>query len=316
MHQINYHQYNDGILPVSTLNNAVIEWLSNVSIELNEMLQSEITYNKFNGVVNFRCRESHIDIENDLPYINTRSTVILSENYNQLLWCISYFICSSFDETLEYMDAKINGKPCNPNTFIIKKSMSVFEAGLSLINEYNKEIFFKLPNPEKYSNDNQLDIEKTNSVYCAGISFIILHEFAHHYYGHITYCPSVDISKKEEFDADDFAIEYLLSKCTTLDSISSQKVGVIAVLISLFFCHKTDISGGDTHPDLDDRLYNYLGKLNDNDDSIYAIVIYMLLIWMKKNNIDYSSMKKCNPSWKEFCISFCDCIKQYKLHNL
>src|SRR5690606_10847679 len=111
----------------------------------------------------------------------------LFENYNQFLWACAYSFLVIFDEGVQ--------KPTLAGTFMgnfldtsnpyINKALELFRAGLSLFESYREEVFYRLPNPEKYNDYDKFYIERASGIYTAAMTFILLHEFGHQYYGHV-----------------------------------------------------------------------------------------------------------------------------------
>ncbi len=162
------------------------------------------------------------------------------------------------------------------NTPIVNEAWKVFQAGLSLRKEYERKIFFKLPNPEL--DENREYVKKTNSIYLAALNFILLHEFGHHFYGHHTENPSSDQSKKDEYLVDNFAIE-MLSKHFKTETGATIKLGILLGALSLFFL-SSSLDGADTHPDLDDRLKVIIESLElDDIDNLWGIAGLSLNLW-------------------------------------
>jgi len=64
--------------------------------------------------------------------------------------------------------------------------------------------FFAAPNPERYYQKDKFYIGQVNAVYLAAMTWILYHEFAHQYYGHIGLVVTEVESKEQETAADDF----------------------------------------------------------------------------------------------------------------
>lgn len=157
----------------------------------------------------------------------------------------------------------------------------VFDAGFSLLSNYEKEQFYDLPNPENYKETEKSDIEETNSVYTAASVFCLMHEYAHHYYRHVDYYSDTQKSKKEELIADAYAINKIRANFSN-EKHESYKFGIIAALASLILMNESLTDQGN-HPDLDTRLNHAVKKFDlGKTDIFWALVCLVFSIWSKK----------------------------------
>ena len=118
------------------------------------------------------------------------------------------------------------------------------------------------------------------------MTFILLHEFAHQYLGHLEYNPtSSEESKTDENNADDYAIDKIAQNFSS-ERGTTYKCGIIAGISSLILLDKS-LSGGDTHPDTDDRLKNAIEKMQLEDlDNLWGIASLTFRLWALKYDID------------------------------
>ena len=110
------------------------------------------------------------------------------------------------------------------------------------------------------------------------MTFILLHEFGHQYYGHVSTYSDDEQSKKDEVLADEFAFEKMSTHFETKKG-TTYKFGIIAGICSLIFADST-LKGGDRHPDPDHRLKNLIEKMNLPDlDNLWAIASLPFNLW-------------------------------------
>ena len=126
---------------------------------------------------------------------------------------------------------------------------------------------------------------KTNSVYCYGIIFILLHELAHFRFGHI--CPT----KEDEKDADSLAFWDIYYDVLDTDKITAT-LGVISALFSLLFFSK-DLNGDEQHPDEDKRVFEIFDIVRDDCANYAGLIVQFFKLWAFFWNIkDFPSMSE------------------------
>mgnify|MGYP001835767350 FL=1 len=126
---------------------------------------------------------------------------------------------------------------------------------------------------------------KTNSVYCYGIIFILLHELAHFRFGHI--CPT----KEDEKDADSLAFWDIYYDVLDTDKITAT-LGVISALFSLLFFSK-DLNGDEQHPDEDKRVFEIFDIVRDDCANYAGLIVQFFKLWAFYWNIkDFPSMSE------------------------
>jgi hypothetical protein len=272
-----------GNLPVRVLPYNFIDWFENVTPNFKEETKAEIDYNGLKAGLIYHINNSPIT---EIACINGDRKIELNENYNQYLWSICYALFIIFDESIH--------KPITAGTYTgnldlsnpyVKKANDLFNSAMGLLKLYQDKVFFSLPNPEKYNNTDQYYIERTNGIYSAAMTFILLHEFGHQFYGHLDYSPTNDESKKDEYLADDFAIDKISYNFNSTKG-TTFKFGIIATLCSFIFLDNS-LSGGDSHPDIDARLTNAMEKLElDELDNMWGFASLAFRIWANHYKIE------------------------------
>jgi hypothetical protein len=275
---------NQSEFPVRVLFGNCVCWFKNITSNFTDEIGYEVDSNGFNDGIIYHREKSHIT---DVACLNTSKQIELYENFSQYLWCICYSLLVLFDEGIKkpILEGRFNGKFDLKNTFVMK-AIDVFNAGSSLLNSYQEsQLFLNLPNPETYNKDDKCYIEKTNGIYTAAMTFILLHEFAHQYFGH-TYESTREKSIEDEFSADEYAIDKFSSNSFSKEW-DTLKCGIIAGISSLILLNKS-LSGGDSHPDTDKRLKNAIEKMNlqEADDNLWGIASLTFWLWANQYNIE------------------------------
>lgn len=273
----------EGFLPVRVLSRNIIEWIEKISPELFEDLSNEIKYNNLKPGIVYHIDKSAI---NDVAYLDKNRAIHLHENFNAYLWCISYSLFVLYEETIHQplLSGTFTGK-IDLNNKVISEAVNLFEYAMSLRNHYGVWDQ-KLPNPEIYDPNEPNYIGKTNGFYVSAMAFIISHEVAHSYYQHITYDPNnSEQAKAEEIDADNYAIDHFKAASDSIP-YSTLKFGAVIGLCSLLFLRK-DFNGGDSHPNLDQRLTNLLERLDlEDEDNPWGVVSLAMSLWARYYKID------------------------------
>lgn len=274
-----YNRYNrdehNGLLPVRVLQHNIIDWFEHSYPDFLADAQHEIQSCGLKRGIQYHVEQA--------PAVHTAGidpskTIHLYEPFNQYVWCICYAMIVAFEEGIQ--------TPLNKGTYNgvmvfnaeVKRALRVFGYGLSLIRRFHP-MNRSLPNPERYREPLRYKIEKANGVFVAALNFILLHEFGHQYYGHLDTRQSSDAeAKQRERYCDEFACEKLASQFGS-ERGRTLKLGAICGSASIVL-HDDSLSGGQEHPDPDERLSNVLGWLClDSTDSYWGIASFMYRLW-------------------------------------
>ena len=312
---MDYNFYNamthQGNLPVRVLPYNFIDWFVNITPDFEQDAKSEIDYNGLKAGLAYHIDNSPIS---NIACINTNKQIELYENYNQYLWSISYALTVLFDESIH--------KPISAGTYtgkfdlnnpFVSNAIALFDNGFGLLTKYSDSVFFNLPNPEKYNDNDKFYVENTNGIFTAAMTFILLHEFGHQFYGHLDYNPTSEESKKEEYTADDFAIEKIAYNFNT-DRATTLKIGIVTTLCSFIFLDKS-LSGGDYHPDIDERLTTAMEKLELTElDNIWGIASLAFRLWANHYKVELE-LPPIVDTYKELYYLTVAKVKELKLAN-
>ncbi len=284
---------NDGLYPVRILRENTLFQFDKLC-NLPE-IHDEIMYHGLNKKIRYKITDSEITSMAEIV-ANDSNQIIIYENFCQFLWSITYFVLVFFDEAIirPYKENIIVAK----SNILIDNAIASLEAGIELFSKPERQKFHKLPDPESIEFMADFYVNKTNDVYSAAMSFIILHEIGHQYYGHLEYEPeSKQQNRKEEEDADDYAFE-VLSKHFNTDYGLTLKAGIVTSLIALIFT-RDNLSGEELYPDSHIRLKRIIEKMDlSDDDKLWALAAVCFKSWAIKYNkvLNYQETYK---SYKE-----------------
>ncbi len=124
-------------------------------------------------------------------------------------------------------------------------------------------------------NDKQYEL-KTNSVYCYGITFILLHELSHFELGHLD---KQTEEMQDEKDADISAFWKIFVNVEETTKYSAN-IGIICALFSLLLMNPT-LEGDETHPREDNRIFQVYDDIK-NENKKYGILIKHLFDYWGK----------------------------------
>jgi hypothetical protein len=196
------------------------------------------------------------------------------------------------------------------NNVLVRKALDIYSAGLSLFFDYRDSYFYNLPNPEKFSENDSFNITAANGVFTSAMTFVLLHEFGHQYFGHLDV---VSADKADEITADEFAFSKLETQFNT-DKGATLKIGIVVGLCSLMFLDST-MKGGDFHPDPDDRLKNIIEKLQLKElDNTWGIASLALKLWSIGYNVEMNQPTVVK-NYKELFYYTLDELKKYKYNS-
>jgi hypothetical protein len=276
-----YDRYNamihHGYLPVRVLGYNFIDWFLNITPDLKAEYHYEVDSNKLKESINYNINRLPIT---DIAHITDNHEIEIFENYCQFLWTCCYSFLVIFDEGIQKptLNGTFNGNFLDTSNSFINRALDLFRSGLSLFKTYREDVFYRLPNPEKYNDYDKFYIERTSGIYSAAMTFILLHEFGHQYFGHVETYSDNDQSKSDEILADEFAFEKMETHFSAEEG-TTYKFGILAGICSLIFTDSS-LQGGDRHPDPDYRLKNLIEKMNLHElDNLWATASLPFNLW-------------------------------------
>lgn len=304
-----------GFLPVRVLCPNLGELLFNITPDFRGLYQFEFSNGLHDKIIYNLDRRPIKDVAKLRIIVNEsildksqKQEIVLFENFNQYLWNLCYSLLVLFDKGIH--EPRLAGiyKETFVDAPIVKQAWKVFQAGLSLRNSYDRNLFFNLPNPE--INKKQEYILKSNSIYLAALNFIFLHEFGHQSYGHHTYVSSNDESKEDEHLVDEFAIDVMSNHFNSTNG-PTLKTGILMGALSLFFLDK-GLSDGEDHPDKDIRLKVIIEQLElDELSNLWGIASLSINLWMNDFNHDIK-IPQSGDTYKELFYEILNELSKFK----
>lgn len=122
--------------------------------------------------------------------------------------------------------------------------------------------------------------ERTNSVYCYGIAFCMLHELAHHKLKHL----DKEEEMKDEIDADARAF-WNIYKDIKGEERFSANIGMLLVFFSFMMLNPKMEEDG-IHPREDKRMFTIYDIVENENPKYTMLLVNMLDLWAKLCQID------------------------------
>ena len=299
--------------PIQNLNsniNAILQKIVSADIKTNVQkgLQHEIKY--FD-----EC--SHIT---DVAYINgncNNAQVYLSSAFCQFLWLIDDIALKQIDFSIiqeECYKNDIDVATYKKSTEYLLKNPEVlnvlakrYGADFNQYYEYLKRTIQLLDKSEfeKSINDdfslagslvnpnisinmaefNKINInglyeQLVNSVYCYGITFILLHELSHFNLEHLD---KVDVEMQDEIDADYSAFWDIYNDLKDRELFSAN-IGILCALFALLMLNPKETEDG-IHPRESDRIFYIYDQISSENSKYSVLVDKLFKMWAKCYNI-------------------------------
>lgn len=282
---------------------------------LNNHLKILIEKENIKGYIKYHIADLSLS-DNQKPYINDKGEINIHETYLSYIWIINFTFFVLYDEALAKPIQIKQNQPNikDPDNELIDLSKGLFDYGKSLIvsfSKWDKEYF---PNPEYFDeNTNEgFYILRTNDLFVNTMNFILCHELAHAEFEHLKNIDAnklnLDQIKNLEREADNRAIELMLNSRKTVNN-RAVELGILTGIVSILY-FKSNLKGGPKHPDVDERLLNFLTILNPkNQDPIWGIACLCFNLWEKQFNLNIS-YKNYVEDFKEQFIHIYKQIKQ------
>ncbi|MEZ4755991.1 MAG: phage exclusion protein Lit family protein [Flavobacteriales bacterium] len=268
-----------GEFPVRGLFSVLLEWFNQLDQSFLSVYREEIRYHGLQPNIAIRIDAGPITVP---ACISSGRGIELYESFLQYLWCIGYSAHVFFREG--FMNPKLEGRfrgVLDVENQFMQKAERVFQMALEMRNSFSPLEFDQLPNPIEHDPIDKEYVEKANAIYAAAGSFIILHEFAHHYLGHLQVEANNEQSKLDELAADNYALDVIKQSMGTDQRRDVTHVlGVSTALIAVMILD-SELDGGSRHPRPDVRLANAVEALGIDDDSQWAALCMGLYLWAK-----------------------------------
>ena len=255
---------------------------------LFDTIQDECLTNELSNTISFvRTEREDWDVAEIKKGENGLFCVSMHTNFAQYMWSVGLYLLVYFDNKVQIpmMDkakCNIHGYKCDKK--LCEMAIENYRRGRKFMYEFNIELPWITPNILYPSSFEEM-IGKASSIYLGAMTFIYAHEVFHNYLGHTRIDSNSEQSKKEELDADDLAINALLTKIPQFKE-TEYKLGIIVTMFAILFLDKNNLSGGDSHPDMDIRIKNTITKLNiPKEDNLWGITSFGINVFLQAYNL-------------------------------
>ena len=274
-----------------------------------EMIEHEFEIIK-KSINNLKCPVENVKLE----YLTENTKVIgpstngkkitIHETYLSFLWGYIYSI-----NTI----APIGDKIISIEENLDARKLIKYIHGLMF--EYNNWDINILPNPVLFSKDDNNLIDRANYLFLLSIRFILLHEFAHIFLGHLNISSekrTEKILKQMENDADITAINWSFQTYEE-DEKFMGKLSILLALNSLSYS-KYKFNDTKNHPAPEERITMFLEYLNIEDlDYLWGVAIYSIMEWQTYHELFYLPFDyKSGDSFKLHYYKMIGELKNYK----
>lgn len=279
-----------GTQPVRAVHSLILGLFENASSDFQNLLAEQIKYFGANPKITYDIDPNYIIG----PFISGKDgTIYIQESFLSYLWCIAYSQLLLVDEEVARPQLEYNYTRTKEQSNLIDDAYKLLIHALNSRAGYLDWDKESLPNPEAYSDQEAHYVEKSSSVFTQAMVFILIHEFAHFYLGHLEDSPAQqennDASindninhKRESIDAETKADNYALSimKEGADFLIEKQTVycGIVIGLVAVLFLNPN--LDGDTHPDPHRRLYSALCQMDiEPNNMLWALASTSIALW-------------------------------------
>lgn len=281
----------DGYQPVRFLQPFLLGAFENASPNFLELLEEQVRYNGANPEVTY-------DMDPN-PVIGPRiegleGSIFLQETFLSYRWGVTYAALVIYDEMLVRPRITPKYDRSTGQQTLINDAVALLSYALSLNTKYTHWPLEQLPNSEWYNEQEAHYVEKADAVFVQATAFILVHEYAHRYLGHLEedeiravagiVQPAAE-RKEDEYAADRFAIETMMERAANADEKTRYTMlcGVVVGLGAILLSHPT-LDGGEEHPSPHLRLRAGLSLLGQNSsDNLWGISAMMLSQWTLVN---------------------------------
>lgn len=287
-------------LPLYPFTDGILKYLDKASPNYSEELAAEIKYNGLSSIIWYdNAREKIMGA----AAITGESQIVIYENYIAFVWCLSFAVISLLNNRRLQLD------PITDEN--LHAAILLLDYGYSLTEDWT-EWPTNLPDPTRMENRY---VDEANAITTLAMSYIIAHEIGHHVLGHDLSGSEIgENAKKEEFSSDKYAFDVLIGGHEQgYDSKNHSINTAIIIGLGSILLLENSWSGGDTHPDSDERLQKILQNIqdvNDSGDEYWKIGLVILFLW----NIQYRKTDERptteKKSAKEDYLKFAEYLKE------
>ncbi len=306
--------------PITVLWSNIIHTFENINSSSLSAHQLAVKSGKISPCINYINDNEKVKT----PSASLKSrTINIQETYLSHLWAFMYTTLVMHEEGIQkpMIDGTFNGS-LQFDTPLLKRAKSLFDWSISLTNNYSKWDE-SLPNPKIHNcNKEKLYAEKVNTLFQDAVAFVMFHEFAHLTQNHDSFFFGVEVkrqkiaelsnkknkSKKElselsklsqdmneliqiENESDKLAFDALINQNGNDTEKLLKGISILSVYCSsLLIVRDIYRIKQSEHPDVDNRILNFLQQLNPvkEDDQFYCdyFVIFIIRLFCLKHNIN------------------------------
>jgi hypothetical protein len=276
-----------GYQPVRFLQPFLLGAFENAGPGFLELLEEQVRYTGANPKVKYDMNPNPV-IGPEIKGLE--GSIFMQETYLSYLWGVTYAALVIYDEMLIRPRITPAYARSAEQQTLINDAVALLGYALSLYDEYTHWPLDLLPNPERYDDQEAHYVEKADAVFVQATAFILVHEYAHRYLGHLEddelravtgIAQSSEERQEDEYAADRFAVEMMLAGAAHADKETSYTMlcGVVVGLGAILLPHPT-LDGGVEHPDPHLRLQAGLSLLGQtSSDNLWGMGAMMLSLW-------------------------------------
>ncbi len=314
--------------PIRKLDKLFMSKLNCINTRNNNIFETEINNQKV---------QIHTNFPKFSPPYQSGTNIFCSQQFMDFLWCACFYFFVAEEESQELLKKNPSAEYlifddkelCQHYDRIYNQMVQIISGNDDNIwpNEIASPSYTSVS-----SSKTNMYIGKVNSLYSYAISYIILHEFGHFYYGH-TYLGKLtdeEIIKLEQ-DADNFALNKIFHGDITPIERLNIIYGCLIASLSCMQIYKPELSKStgklaiidSNHPQLHKRVENILlynkiyiyGQIINgkqiNEEYFYhfisQIFSFYLSLYFKKTLPNYNAGLDC----KNFFEQLCNILDQY-----
>lgn len=278
----------DMFLPVELLTQNVIEYIEDLS-DLLEDLKHECDGSNLSKVLEFERIEG---VDRNVACIKKDVStgeykIYMNVNFAQYMWSVGLYLLVIFDNKIHI--PMMDKAGCNDHGYVANEdacseAADIYKRARTLMYKFDRDIIWQKPNMREYDYLGEY-VKKANSVYCAAMAFIYAHEFAHHYLGHTLIDNDYSRAVDDEKAADETALDYVLKVQGEKESFT-YKMGILVSLIAILFIDVDYLSGGATHPNMDERIRSLISKFNlADEDNLWGVAALAISMFVQSFNL-------------------------------
>jgi hypothetical protein len=266
-----------GKQPIRVLQPLLAQQFENSSPEFRRIIADSIDFCGTSAIITYDVTQAPVDV----PEIRgAEGSIRIQETFLSYLWAVTYATVVITNEDIMRPQIEPNYSRTPAQEMLIDDAYSLLSFALYLRKSFAIWDTEHLPNPEIFSQEEEVIVGQVSAVFCQAVVFILVHEFGHLYLGHLESGPPANKadSKADETMADLYAIAVMKEGVDTHYNRKTVYCGILAGLIAILFLHLT--LDGDSHPDPHQRLYTALCELGlDPNDELWAFASAAIVLW-------------------------------------